>query len=388
MEPNDHIRRIEHEGRTIWLVGTAHVSQESVHEVERAIAELKPDVVCVELCQSRYDALTDPDRWKKLDIFKVFREGKALFLLANLAVGAYQRRIGSELGVEPGAELMAGAAAAERTGAKLALVDRNIHVTLKRSWSNIGFFQKLRLLGEIMESLVVDTGVSAEDIEALKSDGRMQDMMSAFAERLPEVTEPLIRERDRYMVEKIRQAGGTTVVAVVGAAHVPGMVADFDKPVELEPLEQIPPPSKWLAGLKWVIPALILGAFYFGWRKGQGQMLGEMVWLWVAANSVVAGIFTALGGGKLISVVTSLFSSPITSLNPLLGTAMVVGPVEAWLRKPTVEDCERINEDVQSLGGIYRNPFTRVLLVAVMASLGSALGAWIGGALVVRLLAS
>ena len=67
---------------------------------------------------------------------------------------------------------------------------------------------------------------------------------------------------------------------------------------------------------------------------------------------------------------------------------MVVGLVEAWLRKPTVEDCENINRDVQDLKGIYRNPFTRVLLVAVFANIGSALGAWVGFSWVVSLVAS
>ena len=387
-ETPNNIRRVDYEGRTIWLVGTAHVSKESVIEVKGAIADLNPDAVCIELCQSRHDALTDPDRWKKLDIFKVFREGKALFLLANLAIGAYQRRIGKELGVEPGAELLAASVAARAKNIDVSLVDRDIHITLKRTWSTIGFWQKMKLLGAIMESLIVKEEISADQIEQLKTGDNLPDMMGEFARALPEVAEPLIFERDRYMVDKIRATPGDTIVAVVGAAHVPGMVENFEAEIDLAQLEEVPPPSLGLRAVKWVIPALILGAFYFGWQKGQTQMLGEMVWLWVASNSLVAALFTALAGGKLISVITSLFSSPITSLNPLLGTAMVVGPVEAWLRRPTVEDCERINDDVQSLGGIYRNPFTRVLLVAVMASLGSALGAWIGGALVVKLLAS
>ncbi len=383
-----HIRKIEHDGRTIWLVGTAHVSQKSVEDVERVIHEVQPDTVCVELCQSRYNALTDPDRWKKLDIFKVFKEGKALFLLANLAIGAYQRRIGKELGVEPGAELLAGTAAAEAVGARLELVDRDIHITLKRTWATIGFWQKMTLLAAVFQSLIDNQEINAEDIEQLKEGGKLEDMMTEFTKALPEVAEPLIRERDRFMIERIRQSQGQTVVAVVGAAHLPGMISDLDTPVQLEQLTVIPPPSPWLRGLKWIIPTVILGAFYFGWQKGRGDTLQEMVWVWVAANSAVAGLFTLLAGGKIVSVITSLFSSPITSLNPLLGTAMVVGPVEAWQRKPTVEDCERINDDVQSLAGVYRNPFTRVLLVATMSSLGSAIGAWIGGALVVRLLAS
>ena len=115
---------------------------ESVAEVQELVREVQPDTVCVELCEARYQALTDENRWKKLDIFKVIREGKTLFLLANLAIGAYQRRIGSQLGVKPGAELLAGAEAAKEHGAELVLVDRDIHITLKRTWGNLGFWKR------------------------------------------------------------------------------------------------------------------------------------------------------------------------------------------------------------------------------------------------------
>ena len=104
---------IEHQEQTIYLLGTAHVSKESVDEVEALIAEVEPEAIAVELCPTRYEALTAADKWKNLDIFKVIREGKLLMLLGNLALSAYQRRIGKELGVEPGAELMAGVNAAK-----------------------------------------------------------------------------------------------------------------------------------------------------------------------------------------------------------------------------------------------------------------------------------
>ena len=140
--------------------------------------------------------------------------------------------------------------------------------------------------------------------------------------------------------------------------------------------------------LKWLIPTLIFGAFAFGISKNEGRSFDELLFAWVLPNSIASALLAAAGGAKALSILTAFIASPITSLNPLIGSGMVVGLVEAWLRKPTVADCERINSDVRDLKGIYRNPFTRVLLVAVLANFGSALGAWIGISWVLSLLAT
>lgn len=390
MELSENVSVLERDGTTIYLLGTAHVSQRSVEEVETLIDQLEPDTVCVELCETRYNALTDEDRWRKLDIFKVIKEGKTLFLLANLAIGAYQRRLGAELGVQPGAELLAAAKKGHQVGAEVVLVDRDIQKTLKRTWGNLGFFKKITLIGAIMESLVVRPKKDDEeplDIEQLKEKAHLSEMMNEFAKALPEVHGPLIDERDQYLMSGIEAAPGKKILAVVGAGHVEGMKRYFGKSVDRASLEALPEKSRWWGLLKWIIPAIILGAFVFGADKTSGASLEDLLWAWILPNAVFAAILTAIAGGKPLTVLTSAVASPITSLNPLIGAGMVVGLVEAWLRKPSVEDAERINDDVQSLRGLYRNPFTRVLLVAVAATLGSALGAWIGLSWVLTLVA-
>ena len=392
MQLPEHVTLLEEGSRKYYLVGTAHVSEDSVREVEEVIDLVKPDTVCVELCDARYHSLTDKERWKNLDIFKVIKEGKTLFLLATLAIGAYQRRLGAKLGIKPGAELMAGAEKAKEVGAALELIDRDIHITLKRTWGNLGFFKKMGLLSAIMGSMFegkVDEEVGADEIEALKEQANLSLMMEEFSNEFPEVHKPLIDERDRYMISGIKDAPGEIIVAVVGAGHVPGMKRYFDKgePIDREPLKELPTPKFYWSLVKWVIPTLILVAFYFGITSTEGGSFTSMLTAWILPNAIVALVLTALAGGKVISVLTAAIASPITSLNPLLGAGMVVGLVEAWLRKPTVEDAENINIDVQSFRGLYRNPFTRVLLVAVAATMGSALGAWIGGAWIVALLA-
>ncbi len=383
-----NVTRLVRNDKTYYIVGTAHVSQESVEEVEETITALQPDTVCVELCDTRYQALTDKDRWKNLDIFKVIREGKMLLLLANLAVGAYQRRLGKELGVEPGAELIAGVQKAKEIGAELCLADRDIQATLKRTWRNLSFWQKLNLLGGILGSLVSTETIEAEQIEELKEKDQLTEMMEELARVMPEVQKPLIDERDQYLMSSIEEAPGNTIVAIVGAGHVAGMQTYFGKPIDREKLDVLPPPSKVTGMLKWLIPALIVAAFSFGITKNEGRTFDELLFAWVLPNSIASALFAAIGGGKILSVLAAFVSSPITSLNPLIGSGMVVGLVEAWLRKPTVADCERINSDVRNLKGIYKNPFTRVLLVAVLANLGSAIGAWIGISWVLSLIAT
>ena len=203
MLDSKNVTLLEREGRKYYIIGTAHVSQDSVHEVCSIIDDVKPDTVCVELCETRYNALNDQDRWRNLDIFKVIKQGKTLMLLANLAVGAYQRRLGDELGVEPGAELIAGANKAKEIGAELCLVDRDIQTTLKRTWANLSFWQKLKLLNAIVGSLIFSDEIEKEDIEQLKEEDQLSDMMEEFAKVMPEVKEPLIDERDQFLMSKI-----------------------------------------------------------------------------------------------------------------------------------------------------------------------------------------
>ena len=372
--------------KTYYLLGTAHISEQSVADVKQVIAEVNPDLVCIELCKTRYDALTDQNRWQQLDIFKVIKEGKTLLLLANLALGAYQRRLGKELGIVPGAEMLAANDAARAMGIPVALVDRDIQVTLKRTWAGIPLRKKLLLLGLIFESLFSRQSVSTDDIEQLKQKATLSNVMEEFSRLMPEVKRSLIDERDQYMISSVQRAEGKRIVAVVGAAHVPGMSHHFGQAIDLDPLQQLPSKSRWVAGLKWLIPAIVLAAFTVGYFKHEGQTLTEMVYAWLLPNALMSSLFTAIAGGKIISIITSAIASPITSLNPLLGAGMVVGLMEAWLRKPTVADAQRINDDVQSVAGIYRNSFTRVLLVAIASTIGSALGAWIGMSWVLVLL--
>lgn len=380
MELGPNVTVLQQDGRTVYLVGTAHISKKSIEEVRHTIETVRPDTVCVELCATRFNAMFDPDRWRKLDIFQVIRDRKVLFLLANLTLSAYQRRLGEKLGVEPGAELKEAVKAAEDVGAELVLADRDIQATLKRTWASLGFFDKVKVLGALGEGFFGGEEITEEDLEKLKDRDTLSDTMKQFAEQMPNVQRPLIDERDKYLMSAVDDAPGETVVAVVGAGHVEGMISYQGQRADRGLLSVIPPTKGWVKALKWVIPTLMLGAFWWGYSKHSGDSFTDMLQAWIIPNAVMAGLLTAVALAKPLSVITAVIASPITSLNPTIGAGMVVGLLEAWLRKPTVQDCERLNEDVLTLKGIYRNPFSRVLLVAAMATLGSALGAWIGAA--------
>lgn len=386
MSENGNVTVLHHDGREIHLIGTAHVSQQSVLEVQRVIREVQPDTVCVELDKTRHEAMIDPDRFRKLDIFQVIKEKKILFLLASLVLTSFQRRLGEKLGVKPGAELLAGVKGAEEVGALLVLADRDIQATLKRSWHSLSFWNKVQLLGVMGGSFFSSNEITEEQIEELKDRDTINEMMSEFAKHMPQLQAPLIDERDRFLMSMIQEAPGKKIVAVVGAGHVEGMVKYLGSEVDRDALSVIPTPSIVSRSIKWIIPAIILGAFYFGYRDHQGQGLRDMIYAWVIPNAIGAAVLAAVAGAKPLTVVTAGVASPITSLNPTIGAGMVAALVEAHLRRPTVEDCEGINDAILSVRAMYQNRFTRVLLVALGTTIGSALGAYVGAALVVKLL--
>jgi pheromone shutdown-related protein TraB len=388
--PNS-VTTLEHGDTKYFVIGTAHVSQRSVEEVRHVIDEVKPDLVCVELCKPRHDALTKDSAFRDLDVFKVVREGKTLYLLAHLALSSYQRRIGASLGVKPGAELLAAVQAANANGIPVELIDRDINVTLKRTWKNLGLWKRSMLLSSLLVGWEDDDKgdvVTEKTVEDLKEPKALSEMLTELGKAVPEVKGPLVDERDQYLASKMTDAGAgkRKVVAVVGAAHVPGMTENIGKPIDRASLDRIPPPSLLWQILKWGIPALFVFALIYGWRYSDTASIGEMMLAWVLPTSIGAGAMTLLAGGSILTVLSAIVVAPIAAIHPLLGTGMVVGVVEAWRRKPSVGDCERLPEDVQTLRGFWRNPVTRILLIAVASGIGTAVGFWVGVGWVASLL--
>ena len=386
MPYSGNVHEILLDGKKILLIGTAHISQSSVDEVKTVINQVQPDTVCIELCSSRYQAMLAKDQWKNMDIFKVIREGKSFLLFANLIMTAFQKRLGSRLGVKPGAEMFEAANVAEKLNSELVLADRDVKITLQRTWRGMPFWGKMKVLGQLLASLFIREEISKEEIEKLKESDALSEAVKMLAEQSPEMKRILIDERDQYMAEKIRQSMGKLIVAVVGAGHVKGLTAELENKHNLAELESVPPTGKAVAWLKWGIPALIIALIVYGFFTVDTDVSIEMIQRWFLINGTLSALGTAAAFGHPITIAAAFVAAPFTSLNPTIAAGWVAGLVEALLRKPQVRDFENLADDITHLRGFWQNNITRILLVVIFANLGSAIGTFAGGFAIAALL--
>ena len=369
--------RVELEGKTVYIVGTAHVSAKSVQDVREAVAAVKPDVVAIELCEPRYQGLVKKEAWRHTNVFQVIRQGKAMFLLAQLVMQSFYRRLGRQLEVEPGAEMMAGAACAEETGAKLELIDRRIDVTLKRVWRHLGFWHRVKLFGLLVEAVFTSDEIGNEDIEALKKQDQLEALMGQMGKAFPEIKKRLIDERDVYLAQKLRATPGHCIVAVVGAGHVPGMLKAIQSDVPVAELESLPPPSKWSKIWPWLIPAGVLALIAWGFFQGGAERGIDSIAIWVGVTGTLAALGALLAWPHPLTVLSAFLAAPLTTLHPALAAGWVAGLVEAWIRPPSVGDFEALPEAMESLRKFVRNPVVRILLVVVTTNVGASIGTFV-----------
>lgn len=378
------VHTITHKDKKIILVGTAHVSRQNVEEVKEVVEKEKPDSVCIELCQSRYDSIINRDNWKKMDIIKIIKEHKALFLLINLVLSSFQNKIARQLGVKPGQEMVQGVISARETGATLVLADREIQTTFLRIWRSLGFWTKVKLFGTLLLSIFQDEETSEDELEKLKTEDILMVALNEFSSSFPQLKKVLIDERDMYLSQKIKDAPGNTIVAVVGAGHLPGIKASIDTEHDLLTLANVPPPSRISKILGWAIPfallAIIASTFTMDRSLGMEQISAWLLW-----NGSLAALGTLLAFGHPLSMLTAFVAAPITSLNPFLAAGWFAGLSEAYIRRPSVEDFEKLPEDIVSLKGFWHNKVTHILLVVALANVGSVAGTIIGGTDIIRL---
>jgi len=363
-------------GKEIILIGTAHVSRQSAQLVEDTIHEQTPETVCVELCATRLASLKDADRWRNMDIVKVIKEKKALLLFINLLLASFQKKMADKFGIKPGQEMINAINAAEKINARIVPSDREIQITLSRVWRGMGLWEKLKLMFSLIFSFGASDEIDEADIEKMKQEDILQTLLADVKKTHPIIEKTLINERDQFLAEKIRSAPGEKIVAVVGAAHAPGIkryLAGNEK-INLDELNIIPPAGKTGKILKWAIPAAIFLLFAAGFLM-EGKNAGtDMIWIWIAANGIFAGIGAALALAHPLTIISSIIAAPLTSLNPMIAAGWVSGLVEAFSRKPKVKDLEAIPEDIVSIRGFWRNNVTRILLVVIFTNLGSTIG--------------
>ena len=380
---NDNRVSITLRGREFILVGTAHVSSESIAEVEQVIRETDPDRVCVELDGGRYAAMTQQDNWEKLNIAKVLKEGKGFLLMANMVLSSFQKRLGEGMGVKPGEEMKVAVETATELGIPFSLCDREVQTTLRRAWGRCNFWNKNKLLGALISSAFSTEKMEAQEIENLKNKNELEGMMTELADYLPPVKETLIDERDQYLAAKIWISEGSRIVAVIGAGHLGGVQAHLEKIAEekesseVSEFETIPPPSRFSKAAPWIIPGLIVALIAAGFIRSGANVSGIMLLRWMLWNGSLAALGTLIALGHPLSILVSFFGAPIATINPFVGVGLFSGITEATVRKPRVSDMERLSEDITSLRGLYRNRVSRALLVFFLSSIGGAIGNFI-----------
>lgn len=362
------------DGKRIYLVGTAHISKASADLAEEIIREVRPDAVAVELCQARYESMRDPERWKKMDIISVIRQGKAYVLLTQLMLAAFQKKMGDELHVKPGLEMLRAFQTADEIGVTTLLIDRDIKTTLRRSWSLVGWWTMIKLFFSSLAASFDKKKLEEEEIELLKTGDALDALMKEFSDTLPEIRNTLIDERDKYMAAKLSQRSENVIVAILGAGHIPGIKTYLGQDIDVSRLEEIPPASFATKVIGWALPGLIVGMIIYGFLFSGAAASFQMVKAWAIITGTFAAVGSIISFGHPLTIIAAFFAAPITTIHPFLASGWVAGLVEAMVRRPQVSDFETITTDITSLKGIWRNRLARIFLIMIMTNTTTGIG--------------
>ncbi len=381
-QPHQIIRRGD---VTFTLLGTAHVSKTSADVVRDLIHTGAYDAVAVELDDLRHQAITQTNKYHNMDLISIIRNKQTTLVATNLAMSAYQKRLADQLGIEPGAEMKQAIADAAAHDLPVWNIDRSVSTTMKRTWRGLSFTEKLNLIfgfGGFFDS----DEISAEEIEKLKTGDMLESTFSELSEQSASIYHTLIDERDQYMaarlIEHTQDSSHKNVLVIIGAGHLKGLSQylqeDINAADKRAELDTVPPKSKWPKLIPWLITAVILAGFVWGFASEKS--LGfDLIKTWVIYNGVLSALGAIIAGAHPLTIVTAFIAAPITSLNPTIGAGMVTGLVETWLRKPKVRDFESLQQDYTSVKGWWRNHVTRIILIFFFTNLGSTLGTWISG---------
>ncbi len=374
------IKEINLDDKIIYLLGTAHVSKKSVEQVRESIESLKPDTIAVELCDARAEALNNPEQWKKTDLFEIIRNHRLMFLFGQLFLSSFQKRIGDQIGVKPGQEMVQAIKSAEEQEAQIAYIDRPINITLQRAWSRLGWWTSIKLIASGFASLF-ESGeeIDEETIEDLKGQDMLEDAIEELGNELPEIKEVIIHERDQYMAEKLRHTPGHKILAVIGAGHLAGIQEEIKQEHDLEALSKIPKPNPLAKFIPWLLPLMIIGLFIYIWQTAGAEQFTQVLESWFLFNAGLGGLGALLALPHPLTVLSAALACPFTSLNPLVAGGWVAGLTEAYFNPPTVADFESIQDDITKPSAYWSNKVLKLILVVALTNLGSSLGTYLAG---------
>jgi len=381
----NQVIRINLDGKEVLLIGTAHVSKESVELVRETIENENPDMVAVELCPQRFHAISEKKKWGETDISKVIKEGKGYLFLTQLMLTNFQRKVGDELGVKPGSEMVKALEMAKEKNIPIALVDRDISVTLKRALNRMGFKEKVKILFGLVSGIFEEEKVTEEMVEKLKEMDVLTEMMEELGKEVPSIKETLLDERNIYIADKISSLEAKKIVAVVGAGHVSGIkeilefkVTGKDIGKEIAELETVPEKKSVMKYVNYALPVSLLLVIALGFFMQGGSFLWSSAIKWIFTTSILAALGAALALGHPYSIITAFLVAPITTIHPLLAAGWFSGWVEAKVRKPQVKDFDGLMH-INSITDLWKNGVTRILLVIAFTNVGASAGAIIAG---------
>lgn len=378
MSENADIYRIKtSDDREIVLIGTAHISKVSKELVRETIENEKPDTICVELDEGRAKSIQDPERWKKTDLKEVIKKKQLATLIANLVLGSYQKRMGEQTGVKPGSELKEAVDLAGEKEIPVVLADRDIKITLRRTWACTPWYRKFSLLGGLFASIFDKTEISEEELAKIKEQDALNSMMQEFGKSFPEVKQVLIDERDQFLASKIKNAPGQKVVAVVGAGHMKGIAGIIEGDKELpseESISVIPKGAPIWKIIGWAIPLAIVASIIFVGYKAGVEKAGELSLQWAMLTGGGAMLGTIIAGGHPLTILVALVTAPFTGLTPLIGVGFFTALTQVYMRPPRVSEMETLSDDIWQVKRWWKNRVTRVILCFLCPGIPAIIG--------------
>lgn len=379
--PN-RVIQMELDGRRFTLVGLADHGEESLVHADEVLVDVEPDMVMLELCETRLRVLTDDAFWHNQTVFDALRQGKGLMLLGALAGSVFLSRQAHDLNLRLGAEMVGRLNHAESIGTRWALGERDIHVTLKRSWKSLSRARQARLMLHLLSSLF--TRAKVDDDSRPRT--LQETLYSALLGYLPEVREPFWEEANQYLAASIREAEGDSIAAVVNLARLDEVARELaDDRVDRQALLNIPTRKK--PRLRPVFVALlILAGVIWSAARLEHPPWREMLLAWFLPKMAIVGFFALLAGARPVTILAASAIAPFTPLSPAFRMGVIAGLIEGWARKPVVSDCETLHQDLRSLRSLYRNRLTRVLLVSWLTHIAAAISSYVGLFLLYRVL--
>ena len=382
MEKNLEV--INYQNKTLYLIKTAHVSKNSVEDVKRIIDEIKPDAICIELDKERKETLLNKEGWRNTDITKVIKEHKVGFLLVNVILSSFQKRMAAKMDTQSGGEMLEGIRKAEELKVPLILADRNIKTTFKRIWNSLGLKEKMKLLMAIVMAIFDDEDINEEDLARLKEADSLDVALAEVGKDLPTVKRILVDERDMYLATKIKSAPGEKIVAIIGAAHAKGIKNHLNEDIDLKKLDDISKKKSLLGEIiKWSIPALlifiVIYTLFINLDTGINQIKN-----WILLTGSLSALGALIAFSHPLTILVAFIAAPITTIHPLLASGWFAGLAEAYLKKPRVKDFEDLSLDTDSFKGFYKNRVTHILLVVILTNVFSSLGTIIGSIDIIR----